>query len=155
RSDGSEAEGLRLGGLVCGTPPRKGVGLERSESDFFDLKGVVENLLDRFAVTVEWLPAPGSPYLQPGVGAVVRLGPITVGVAGALPPDAVTAYELPGRALAFELDLDTLLEYPPRRSFRELPRFPAVTRDLAILVDEGFAAGEVIRFVRDWRNEWI
>lgn len=155
RESGSEAEGLRFAGLLCGQPPRKGIGLSPAEADFLDVKGVVENLLARFSVAVEWSPAQDLPFLHPGAAARIRLDEFTIGMAGELHPDLVASYELPGRTLAFELDLDTLLEYPPRRSFRELPRFPAVTRDLAILVEEGFAAAEVIRFVREWGNEWI
>jgi phenylalanyl-tRNA synthetase beta chain len=154
RDGSSEAEGLRLGGLLCGQPLRKGVRLSESESDFFDVKGVVENLLDYFSAPVEWSRV-RVPFLHPGNGTKLSLRGALVGYVGGLPPQVQEAYELPQQTWVFELDVDTLLEYPPRRSFRELPRFPAVTRDLAILVGEEFAAGEVIEFVRKWESDWI
>lgn len=155
KQDGSDAEGLRLAGLLCGQPKRKGFGVAPHETDFFDIKGIVENLLDRFDAPVEWHPAAGVPFLHPGAAASLRLGEAVVGLVGGLHPEVQEAWGLPQKGWAFELDLDTLLAYPPRRSFRELPRFPAVTRDLAIVAEEGFVAGEVIRFVREGGNPWV
>jgi phenylalanyl-tRNA synthetase beta chain len=155
RDKGSDAEGLRLAALLSGELPRRGVGLPAAEIDFFDLKGLVENVLERFAVTVAWQHVGDVPLLHPGAGAQLMLGGVRMGLAGGLHPSLQEGWELPRTTWVFELDLDMLLEYPPRRSFRELPRFPAVIRDLAIVAEDGFVAGEVNRFVREWGNEWI
>jgi len=155
REGGGEAEGSRLAGVLSGTPPHRGVGGAGVEPDFFDLKGVVESVLERFAVEPEWSRAAETAFLHPGSGARIAFGERSLGFAGGLHPAAQERWGLPRPTWVFELDLDILLEYPPRRSFRELPRFPAVTRDLAIVADDGFVAGEVIRFVREWGNEWV
>lgn len=155
REGESDREGLRLAGLRSGPPARRGIGAVAAEGDFFDLKGAVESLLDRFSIEPRWTSAAGVPFLHPGMAARIAVGDVLVGLAGGLHPEVQEAWDLPRGAWVFELDLDTLLEYPPRRSFGELPRFPAVIRDLAIVADEGFVAEDVIRFVREGGNQWI
>ena len=96
------------------------------------------------------LLVPPGPF-HPGRVAVVHVSGEPLGVVGALHPRMERAYELASPCWAFELDLEKSLQYRRRRfSARSLPRFPAVKRDLAIVVDEGFAAGKVIQFVRQW-----
>jgi phenylalanyl-tRNA synthetase beta chain len=79
-----------------------------------------------------------------------------VGVLGCLHPDVEA--ELGGGASDWicELDLEKLLTYVPARSrYRELPRFPGVVRDLAIVSDVDFASQQVVDFVRHRGDAWI
>ncbi|TMA47680.1 MAG: phenylalanine--tRNA ligase subunit beta, partial [Deltaproteobacteria bacterium] len=76
-----------------------------------------------------------------------------VGVVGALHPEIVQACDIAGEVWLGELDLAALAHYVPRRvAPKPLPRFPAVTRDIAVIVDEGFRAGEIIEEVRARRD---
>jgi phenylalanyl-tRNA synthetase beta chain len=144
-------------------PPR---GAERSGPpiDFFDLKGVVTNVLAGLGIDearTAWLPAGEVSFVHPGKAALVAIrgagpgsGPDAgpdgvVGVAGALHPEVAQACDLPGEVWVAELDLVGLGHYVPRLiAPKALPRFPAITRDIAVIVDEAFRAGEIVEEVR-------
>jgi phenylalanyl-tRNA synthetase beta chain len=79
----------------------------------------------------------------------VLYGEAPLGYFGQLHPDAADRLELP-TFFVFELDLEKLLQYAPRRiSVCSLPRFPAVERDVAIVVDRDFAAQQVISWIEN------
>jgi phenylalanyl-tRNA synthetase beta chain len=87
--------------------------------------------------------------LHPGRGAQVRRGSELVGYIGEIHPDLAQELDLTSFFL-FELDFEKLLEYAPRRiTVRALPRFPAVERDVALVVDRDFAAQKVIDWIKD------
>ncbi|MEP7104965.1 MAG: phenylalanine--tRNA ligase subunit beta, partial [Chloroflexota bacterium] len=67
---------------------------------------------------------------------------------GELHPSTLREFDLAGRVLARELDLDTLLESRVAREATELPRYPAVDRDLNVVVDEPAPAADVLAAVR-------
>jgi phenylalanyl-tRNA synthetase beta chain len=74
--------------------------------------------------------------------ARLRLGGEPVGVLGEVHPDVLAAFDLAQAVTLFELDLPALLaELPERRGIEAVSRFPAVEQDLALVVDEGVAAG--------------
>jgi phenylalanyl-tRNA synthetase beta chain len=105
---------------------------------------------------VLWQQGTAWPTLHPGKSASLILDNDLVGCVGALHPDAEVTLDVDGPHWVFELDLDRLAErdVAPRR-FRDLPRFPAVARDLAIVVDADFRSGDVVRFVREWNRDLV
>jgi phenylalanyl-tRNA synthetase beta chain len=118
--------------------------------DFYDGKGHVEAIVAELAgrapsfVLDEHLGLLG-PGLHPRRRALVRLGDEWVGVLGELHPEVAEALELGERAVFAELDVEALERAvaalgEPRAP--ELPRFPATTRDIALLLDEGVSMGE-------------
>jgi phenylalanyl-tRNA synthetase beta chain len=132
-------------------PPR---GAERSGPpvDFLDLKGIVSNLFAGLGIDptrVAWRPAGEVDFLHPGKAAVVELDRTALGIVGALHPETAQARDLAGEVWLAELDLSEVGHYVPRRvALRALPRFPSVVRDLAVVVDEPFRAGEILEEVR-------
>ena len=132
-------------------PPR---GAERSGpiTDFLDVKGIGTNLLAGLGIDeghVAWRPAGEVGFLHPGKAAVLEIDGTAVGLAGALHPEVAQARDLSGEVWLAELDLSELAHYLPRRvALRPLPRFPAVVRDIAVVVDEPFRAGEILEEVR-------
>jgi phenylalanyl-tRNA synthetase beta chain len=72
-----------------------------------------------------------------------------VGRLGELHPSTLREFDLAGRLMACELDLDMLLEARAPREAAELPRYPAVDRDLNVVVDEPVAAAELLATVRE------
>ena len=72
-----------------------------------------------------------------------------LGYVGQLHPEIADRLEIP-EVFVFELDLDKLLQYAPRRiAVRSLPRFPAVERDVALVVDRDFASQRVIDWIKN------
>lgn len=112
--------------------------------DFFDGKGVLENLvrelaIDRFKVRVAELP-----HLQPGRAAEVLLGGEVVGWIGEVHPSVLERFDAAGPVVAFELDLARLVRAAgDARPFVEIPKYPAVELDLAIVVPESVTAERV------------
>jgi phenylalanyl-tRNA synthetase beta chain len=137
-----------VGLVLAGRWPARHVGANERSCDFPDLKGALEALLASLGVTgTRWEVSAASEtsYLHPGKAAAVVLGGTRVGVVGALHPDLVAARGLAHEPWVAELDLQKVVEYCPRRFiFRPLPRFPAVQRDVAVVVDVGFQAQQVL-----------
>lgn len=145
-------EAWRLAGVLIGEVPRHGLGQGRTAT-FADAKGIVEHLLESMSLLerVEWQRGNATPF-HPGMSAGLRCAGLPVGVVGALHPDAAFELELDSAAWVFELDIEKLLPYcPQQRVFTGLPRFPAVVRDVAVIVDEDFASDRVVQLVRQWR----
>jgi phenylalanyl-tRNA synthetase beta chain len=149
-------EGWRLAGILAGEVPHRGLGAARA-AEFADAKGAVEGILECLRVTdrARWERWEGAPF-HPGKTARLRCGDDVVGVVGALHPEVEFALDIDGPCWVFELDTEKLLPYcPPQLLFTGLPRFPAVARDVAVVVDEDFASDRVVHFVRQWRPELV
>ena len=114
--------------------------------DFFDAKGMVEWLLERVGIGgAVWEPGEHSVY-QPGRCAVIRHSGADLGFVGEVHPSVRERFGLDsGPVAGFELRLAALLEALPEseRHFVSLPRFPAATRDLALIVPADVPAGRV------------
>jgi phenylalanyl-tRNA synthetase beta chain len=150
-ADNETVERQCIAGLMYGPRPRH--GLRRAEVrpfDFLECKGLVEAVLEcfRLSESVVWLPA-NAGFLHPGKSANLLWRDAPLGYAGQLHPDVLDQLELPA-LFAFELDFEKLLEYAPRQiAVHALPRFPAVERDVALVVDRDFASQRVIGWIQN------
>lgn len=152
REAGGVRERRTIAGLLHGRWPPRGVERSGPPTDFGDLKGVVQNLLDGLGIPdddVRWRPAADVALLHPGKAARIETLQGVVGAAGALHPSVAHALDLTGEVWLFELDFGEVAHYRPRRvGVRGLARFPAVTRDIAVVVDEIFLAETIVEEVR-------
>jgi phenylalanyl-tRNA synthetase beta chain len=128
-------------------------GTWRSEprpADFFAAKALVEALLR--AVGLECWVEPGErPFLHPGrTATVLAADERKLGWIGELHPSVARAWDLDGTVAAFELDADLIAELAPGPvPYRDVTSFPALYQDLAVVVDEDVAAGDVETKVRE------
>jgi phenylalanyl-tRNA synthetase beta chain len=122
----------RLSGLAYGGALPEQWGAPARNVDFFDVKGDLEVLLAPFVARFEKV---AHPALHPGRAAQIVLDGKVIGVVGELHPQWVQRYELPLAPVVFELELDAL-KAACLPQYAEVSRFPAVVRDLAILVDQ-------------------
>ena len=117
--------------------------------DFFDGKGAVENLARELALPklrFKALAADEVPHLQPGRAAAVLSGGTELGWVGELHPLAVDAFEADAPVVAFELDVDALVKASrPARDYRDVPTFPAVSMDVAFVVDEAVTCEKIMQ----------
>lgn len=108
--------------------------------DFFDGKGVIENLVRELAlpkVRFKALSAEEAPHLQPGRAAEVLSGGTVLGWVGEIHPLAAEAFDAAAPVVAFEFDIEALIKSSkPARDYVDVPTFPAVTMDVAFVVDE-------------------
>lgn len=143
-------ESLRLAALAAGPIQPQGWDAPTRQADFFDIKGVA-------GFIAEWAgsgPAEFSPAacraLHPGRSAALALDGRTVGCCGELDPGRAQAWGIRERIYYLELDLEGLIEGWDRhgRRHRELPRFPAVRRDLALELAEQVDCRLVMELIR-------
>ena len=127
---------MRLGGLAMGSADALQWGRTDAALDFFDVKGDVEAL---FAPQpLECVPANAGahhPALHPGRSASILLNGTPVGVVGELHPQWRQSYGLTAAPILFELDLAAVLRRP-LPAFEPIAKFPAVQRDIALLLPE-------------------
>lgn len=120
--------------------------------DFFDGKGIIESLLHELAtpkVRFKALSAEEAPHLQPGRAAQVLSGGTVLGWVGEIHPLAADAFEATAPVVAFELDLDALVKTSqPARDYVDVPLFPAVTMDIALVVDEDVTNEKLMQIMR-------
>ena len=133
-------ERQKLAGVLAGAMRDAAWNAPAVPFDFFDGKGAVENLARELALPklrFKALTAEGAPHLQPGRAAQVLSGGSVLGWVGELHPLAVAAYEAEAPVVAFELDMEALGRAArPARDYVDVPTFPAVTTDVAFVVDE-------------------
>jgi phenylalanyl-tRNA synthetase beta chain len=119
--------------------------------DFFDLKGVLEGLIeDLHVLEVAYRPIK-VPALHPGRAAELAAGDRTIGHFGELHPKVAEAFGLSRLVptLVAELDLDALRgALPGRHLYQPVPRFPAALRDVAVIVEESVPAERVAGEIR-------
>lgn len=120
--------------------------------DFFDGKGIIESLLHELAtpkVRFKALSAEEAPHLQPGRAAQVLSGGTVLGWVGEIHPLAADAFEATAPVVAFELDLDALVKTSqPARDYVDVPLFPAVTMDIALVLDEDVTNEKLMQVMR-------
>jgi phenylalanyl-tRNA synthetase beta chain len=118
--------------------------------DFYDLKGVIEALLEDLHVPAVKFQASPAAYLHPGRAALLFSGDKRLGEFGQIHPKAAEQYHLGERTvLVAELDLEALQAVVPARySYTPVARFPAALRDIAVVVAEEIAAEKVASEIR-------
>ena len=122
---------------------------ENAAMDFFDAKGMVEWLLGQLNIAASWEPGE-HPVYQPGRCAAIKAGESTLGHVGEIHPTIRERFGLDFDIVAgFELKLQEILAAIPgsQRRFASLPRFPAATRDLALVVPADVPAGRVTELI--------
>ncbi len=126
--------------------------------DFYLAKGAVEALLDEFRVRDGCFAPCNEPFLHPGKAADIIISGRRCGFVGVLSPTVREKAELKGKEdiTVFELDLDIVFDaLPGTPVYQPIPKFPAVERDVALIVDEGINAAEVIRRIKDYPSKLI
>jgi len=149
---GERPEEPRRLGIVLSGPRHELSWHERPEPmDLFDLKGIVEELLRRLGIEDYRFARSTNPSLHPGRAAELLLGEESVGIIGELHPQVRANFDLPEEpVMVAELDLEHILRRASRaRRYRPLPQFPAVLRDLAIVVAEEVPTERVAQVIRE------
>lgn len=115
--------------------------------DFFDAKGVVEGLLGQLGVEADFKPGEDE-SLNPARQAAMVVGGKRVGVVGEVHRKVVDAFDLAGEVYLFELNLAELLPFTlEHKLYQPISRFPAVVRDIALVVDSGVTHRQVVDII--------
>ena len=118
--------------------------------DFYTLKGIVEALCECARVPEPAFTAGGPAYLHPSRSAICRVGECKLATLGELAPEVAASYGLETRAYLAEINLDVLMDAMPAevQAIRPLPKYPAISRDLAVTVPESQPVGPMLEIIR-------
>ncbi|MDY0088560.1 MAG: phenylalanine--tRNA ligase subunit beta [Coriobacteriia bacterium] len=141
-------EHVSLGGVMAGMWSRPSWTGESMTLDFFDGKGVLEALAEDLSVRKFTVRTVDLPWLQPGRSAEILFDGKVAGWLGEVHPAVASSFEADVPVVAFELAIDVLLKTARQlRTYVDVPRYPAVTFDLALIVDESVSAGRVAQSI--------
>ncbi len=144
-----------VAGVACGTAAPEQWGETRRELDFFDVKADVEALLGLTGQAGDLIfAADKRPALHPGQSARILRADVEIGWLGSLSPQVAQEMGLKGRILLFELSLKALGQ-GRAPVYTTLSRFPAIRRDLAVLVDASLTARRLCDAVRETAGAWL
>ena len=137
-------EKYQLVGLLAGRREPKGWSQNPAPVDFYDAKGIVEELLAALSIN-NYFVEPANHYaLHPGKTAVFKKGLDVLVTVGQVHPAVAEALGFKKNIFVFEADVDTLQKFAAKKfSLEPLPKYPSITRDLAILIDLDTPAADV------------
>ena len=116
------------------------------DGDFFTMKGVVEEFLEKVGITCRktYSPESGKPFLHPGRQADIYCGETLVGYLGEVHPTVAATYGIGERAYLAVLDMPEIVALATYdRKYQSIAKFPAVTRDISMVVPKSILAGQI------------
>lgn len=116
------------------------------DGDFFSMKGVVEEFFEKVGLHKKEIYDPGSgkPYLHPGRQANILYDGVVVGYLGEVHPDVADTYGIGTKAYVAVIDMPEVTERATfERKYKGIARFPAVTRDISMVMPKEILAGQV------------
>jgi len=129
------------------------------DCDFYDIKGVVEELLGNLGIVnsdFTHMPMASCFYTKPGFTAQVIIKDEPIGLVGELHPKVLTNYDLKQTAFIFEFNFDKLISHmPDTKSVSPIPKFPATSRDITLIVDKDIEANKILQSVMDLNEELV
>ncbi len=121
------------------------------KGDFFDLKGVVEAVLDKLGIRklITYTPEDDRPYLHPGRKADIMVDGQTIGFLGEIHPEVAENYNIGTKVYVAVLDVERLTELSNFDiKYKGVAKFPAVTRDISLVMKKNILAGQVEEIIR-------
>lgn len=120
------------------------LGLYSKDADFFTMRGVVERLLKQLGIAFD-VSRSDEVYLHPGRQAKLTLGEQVVCVLGEVHPTVRENFDMPSRALIAEMDMEVIAQLQtPMGAVKPMPRYPAVSRDLSLVMAESTEVGPLL-----------
>ena len=131
-------------------PKMLSLGMYGEDADFFALKGAVEGVLKELRVeNAEYVAVNDNPSYHPGRCAKVLVGDVEVGVFGQIHPLVAKNYDVDAEFYCAELSFDALFQVKGADpQYKPLPKFPSVTRDIAVVCDEAVTVGALESCIR-------
>ena len=125
------------------------VGMYGEDVDFYSLKGVIENILESINIAhYDVQKETKNASYHPGRCANLKVGIDVIGTLGEVHPEVLDNYDIKKRAYLAEINVTKLVKYSKaNKKYVEVPKFPAVERDIAMLVDEKVEVGQIEKIV--------
>ena len=137
-------EVVKIAGAIAGRRNAQGWNQTNDMVDFYDAKGIIEELLANLRVT-RYTVETGTHYaMHPGKTALFKKGRDVIATVGEVHPAVLSAYGITKPVYIFELDATIVMKYMAKDlKYKALPKYPATSRDLAMLVDVDVNAADI------------
>ncbi|SEN24113.1 phenylalanyl-tRNA synthetase beta subunit [Megamonas sp. Calf98-2] len=137
-------EVVKIAGAITGRRNAQGWNQANDMVDFYDAKGIIEELLANLRVTRYTVEAGTHYAMHPGKTALFKKGRDVIATVGEVHPAVLSAYGITKPVYIFELDATTVMKYMAKDlKYKALPKYPATSRDLAMLVDVDVNAADI------------
>ena len=128
------------------------------DCDFFTLKGVVEEILDKYNIgkDCDYVPVRDYPFLHPGRQADIMKGKLKVGYIGQLHPEAALNYDIKGEVYIAVINMDVVtMTAKFDIKYTGIAKFPAVTRDLSMVCSKEVYVGDIEKLIRKNAGQFL
>jgi phenylalanyl-tRNA synthetase beta chain len=150
-------EGLRLAGIFF--QDAAPALWKETVPSFYLAKGSLESLFDEVRLKEYSFVPSRERFLHPGRSADIYSSDEKIGFLGELAPQVTDLLDIKvqkPQVMVFEIDLDLLMTRLERKiAYRQIPRYPSVERDLALIIDERLSAADVLELFRSFPSEII
>jgi len=138
-------ERLQLTGLITGKFNPISWREKPSDVDFFDVKGIIENILEIVGLTNVNFQESKEPFYQPGMAADIFFNNTFIGSFGKLDPKIAEIYEIEQPVFLLDLCVDELFSVRKKKipEFQPIPKFPSVIRDFSFLISKNIKYSEI------------
>ena len=143
-------------GIMMGKVTEAAWNQAQRDTDFYDVKGVVDGLLAKLGLTQYDIQPSSESYYHPGVSAHYTVNGVTIANYGELHPQVVKNFDLSGKVYMFEIDLGAVLSItvPPFR-YQSFSKFPGTSRDLAIVAPVSVTSGDIVALIKEHGGEYL
>ncbi|MDE8713053.1 phenylalanine--tRNA ligase subunit beta [Veillonella atypica] len=143
-------------GIMMGKVTEAAWNQAQRDTDFYDVKGVVDGLLAKLGLTQYDIQPSSESYYHPGVSAHYTVNGVTIANYGELHPQVVKNFDLFGKVYMFEIDLEAVLSIivPPFR-YQSFSKFPGTSRDLAIVAPVSVTSGDIVALIKEHGGEYL
>lgn len=138
QKDNIPEEKTFVSGLISGLRmSEQGLLWGKDHVDFFDMKGILENLLGIIDIKdFAFEPKKDISYLHPGRSCSIAVNKVNIGILGEIHPSAADKLDLKQPAYVFEIDIDKIINLRQgQKTFKQIPCYPSIIRDIAIIID--------------------
>lgn len=117
--------------------------------DFYDLKGIIEGVVSRLGINVTLKPVTDNETFHPGRCAALYINDDYSGIFGEISLQTLNNYGLDHKVYVAEIDVEKLLKYKDTSwKYEALPKYPAMVRDLAVIVKDEVLVGDMIETIK-------
>jgi phenylalanyl-tRNA synthetase beta chain len=142
-------EPRRLGLVMTGARRTKSWTGGGDAADFYDLKGTVEDVLEAMGIAGARFELASDPAMHPASSTRIIVGNAGAGNLGQVHPAVAAHFDVPAETFVADLDWETLVQHALAvKQLRGVPKFPAVARDLAFVVDAAVPAEKLLAEIR-------
>ncbi|MCK5051317.1 MAG: phenylalanine--tRNA ligase subunit beta [Candidatus Cloacimonetes bacterium] len=143
-------EKLHLSGILSGELDPVYWKDKSEQIDFYDVKGIIENILAELKLENCEYQISDEPFYQPGMGAAIIINGDVIASLGKMDPKIVAKYDIDIPTFAFDIDLDAIFaldtfHYPV---FENIPKFPPVLRDISFVISKEHKYADLIKTIR-------